>query len=45
MKSSREPLLNLIEQTYEARHPDFELIREQYKEIIGCSTKEEVQRD
>lgn len=45
MALSRKPLLNLLEQTYNARHPNFESIREQYKEILKRTYEEELRAD
>lgn len=45
MSLSRESLLDLIEETYGTRHPDFESIREQYELIIEKSNDEDIQKD
>jgi hypothetical protein len=45
MAHSREELLNLIEETYGARHPDFDAIREQFERITDNVHDEHVESD
>ncbi|WP_332314752.1 hypothetical protein [Salinibacter sp.] len=45
MSPTRQDLLDLIEETYGDRHPDFESIQKQF-ELIGQETdKEEIRKD
>lgn len=45
MSPSREDLLDLVEETYGARHPDFQSIREEYERVSKGSYDENVKSD
>ena len=45
MAATRENLLDLVEETYGVRHPDFESIRKQYRRITEHSHDEKIESD
>ena len=45
MSPTRQDLLDLIEETYGDRHPDFESIQKQFELISQEADKEEVRKD
>lgn len=45
MTSSRKALLDLLEETYGTRHPEFDLIRKQYKRITDHVHDENIESD
>lgn len=45
MAPSRETLLDLVEETYGVRHPDFESIRKQYRRITEQSHDKDIESD
>lgn len=45
MTPSRENLLDLVEETYGVRHPDFDSIRKQYRRITENTHDKEVESD
>ena len=45
MSPSRKELLDLVEETYGVRHPDFDSIREEYKRVRDGAYDETVKSD
>lgn len=45
MSPTRQDLLDLIEDTYGARHPDFDSIRQQFELISEETNDEEIKKD
>lgn len=45
MTPSRQNLLDLIEETYGVRHPNFDSIRKQFEHIREKTTDEEIKKD
>lgn len=45
MPHSRQDLLDLIEETYGARHPDFDSIRKQFERITDHVHDEDIESD
>lgn len=45
MAPSRQDLLDLVEETYGARHPNFDSIREQYSRITENTHDEDIESD
>lgn len=45
MDPSRQNLLDLIEETYGVRHPNFDSIRKQFERIREKSSDDEIKRD
>lgn len=45
MPPSRTSLLEIIEETYGTKHPDFEAIRSRYEQIIESSDRKSKEKD